>query len=151
MALIAAEVADHVIRRNSTDRPGGRHNLAAGDRGTGPDNGDSPRQGRPSSSQFVVIGIALAIGLIVVVTSGRIAEGTFLALLVFILAGAIAPPIAIPVGAIILLAQLMRGDVGTKFFSWLGSLSSAAPPAPGPKVPGMGPVDYLPSKSIGTV
>ena len=97
-----------------------------------------------------MIGIGVTIGLVVLVTQGSIPEGTFLAILVFILLGAIAPAIVVPVGAIILFVLFFKNNTGGAFFDWLNGLGSAGS-QPSQPLPDIGPISYLPSKNIGSV
>lgn len=100
-----------------------------------------------------MIGEAGAIALVVIVGSGAIPEGTFLALLAFIVIGAIIPIVMLPIGAIVLVAIFLRGNVGGAFLGWLGGLGSsggAALPS-NPASSSLSPAVYLPSKSIGSV
>ena len=92
-----------------------------------------------------MIALAIIIGAVALVAFGSIPEGMFLALLIFVLAGAIFPPLAIPVGVVVLVALIYKEGVGTKFLAWLGSLgqAQAGPPtqyAPiAPTLPGYTP------------
>lgn len=100
------------------------------------------RPARPGAvfGVFVVAGL---ITLLSILLFRQLKEGVFLALLVFIVVGALWPPGAIAVGAVVAIALFYRGG-GQALFTWLGSLSQrqAAPavtPAFGPiakSVPG---------------
>jgi len=101
-----------------------------------------------SPGTIATIGIAAVIALLTIITYGEVREGVFLALVVFILLGALVPPVAIALGAVMIVALFMRG-AGTKAFDWLGSLGSAQP-VPIPDKPEIGErvTGYVPS--VGT-
>ena len=102
--------------------------MAAGSARANGRGGNLARRGAAAAtgSIFPVLALAVAIALVSVIQSGQVREGVFLALLVFILLGALVPPVAIALGVVILVAMFMRG-AGVKLFSWLGSLASAQP------------------------
>ena len=102
--------------------------MAAGDQRPNARSGDSARQRAASPGVFAVFIIAGIIALLSVVNYGTVKEGTFLALLVFLILGSIAPPIAIVVGVIIVFAIMIRG-AGVKLFSWLGQIPNRTQPA----------------------
>lgn len=104
-----------------------------------------PKVRKPTGDVWTVFIIAGLIALMAIVTTGGLAEGVFLALLVFVLVGAILPPVGIVVGLIILVAMMFRGNAGGRFFAWLGGLTGrtstpSQPYAPiAPTLPGYAP------------
>jgi len=144
--LLAEGVASGAVRRHTTDGSGGGGGVADGGGGANKGRVSSPRVSARTTSPGVlaVIGIAVVIALLTIVTYGQVREGVFLALVVFILFGAIVPPVAIALGAVMIVALLMRG-AGTKVFDWLGALAKAQPVA-APSNPDIGtaPPGYQP-------
>jgi hypothetical protein len=93
------------------------------------------------------------LGLVLYIGTGKLPEGTVLALLVFAVVGAIAPIIVLPVGVVILIVLSLKGDIAGKFFGWLGGLAGkqANPSPPTSIQSSLDPTVYLPNQSIGSV
>lgn len=142
MAIPAAVVKYAASRSHSRDDRSER-DLAPGRGRSRPGQSNRARQ-QPTVSVWAVFVLAGLFLLIAIVKTGQVAEGVFLAVLVFVLVGAIAPPVAIVVGLIILAAVLLRGG-GVALFTWLGGLAGrkSGPPqayAPiAPTLPGYAP------------
>ena len=90
-----------------------------------------------------MIALAGVIALVIIVTQGRLSEGSFLAILFFILIGAVAPVIVMPVGALALFVILFKSGSGPKVVAWLSQLARGTGSAPVPAA-GIGPLAYLP-------
>ena len=102
--------------------------MAAGNQRPNAGPGNSARQRATSPGIFAVFAIAGIIALLSIVQYGTVKEGTFLALLVFLVLGSIAPPVAIVLGAIIIFAVMIRG-AGVKLFNWIGQVPNRTQPA----------------------
>lgn len=80
---------------------------------------------------FTVFVVAGLIGGITLIERGQLPQGTLLALLLFLIIGALVPPVAIVVGAIIIAYLLLTGGA-LSLASWSNSLTSGksttAPP-----------------------
>lgn len=144
MAIAAAVVKNATSRRASGDDRRER-DLAARNREAGTTNGNRARSG-VAFSVWTIFALAGAFLLVAIVKTGQVAEGVFLAVLVFVLIGAILPPVGIVVGLIVLTAILLRGG-GVALFTWLGGLAGkqfgpSQPYAPiAPTLPGYAPPD----------
>lgn len=108
--------------------------MAARDSGDARRRSDSARGGF-TASVFAVFVVAGIIAILAIVDQGKLSEGAFLALLVFLVIGSLAPPVALALGIVMIVAIMMRG-AGVKLFKWLGGLpnqkQTAQAKLPGP-------------------
>ena len=132
MAVAAAALAarrKNANSRRASDRAGNSDSVAARDQR--PDTGSGgvtrPRAAPFGGGIWGVIVIAGIIAILSIVEYGTVKEGTFLALLVFLVLGSLAPVVAIVLGVIIIFAIMIRG-AGVKLFSWLGKLPNQTQP-----------------------
>ena len=95
--------------------------MAARNPGNAHRRSDSARGTAPTPGVFAVFIVAGIIALLAIVDQGKLSEGAFLALLVFLVIGSLAPPVAVALGIVMIVAIMMRG-AGTKLFAWLGGL-----------------------------
>lgn len=127
--MVAGRLAG-ALRRDSASNSGASGGMANGSQGTKPAGSSGPRRGIAQASPGVVgvVAVAAIIALLTLVTYGEVREGVFLGLIVFILFGALVPPVAIVLGVVMIIAIFYRGG-GTALFGWLGSLAGAQAPA----------------------
>lgn len=84
-----------------------------------------------------VIVLVFVIGGATIIATGALPEGVFFALLLFLLLGALFPPVIIPVGFIVLIAIAYRGNVVGKIAAWVKTLTTA-PAQPAQPLPPLG-------------
>lgn len=112
----------------------------------------------PAPSTFSILIVAAVIGLISII-GGTLSEGVFLALLVYIVIGSIAPVVFLPIGLVVIVYLFYKG-AAAQIFGWVSGLTTAQPvmapkaepvvpektfTAPGPN----GSVQVIPDKTFG--
>lgn len=127
MALEAGEIIGGSVG-HAFSGAGNKRGVAPGNSGASAAGSNQSRGGpaRPGPDVTTVWIITAGIALTVLIWRKALSEGVFLALLVFLVFGAIVPPVAIAVGLVILLVLWLRG-AGTAFFNWLGGLVKVQP------------------------
>lgn len=72
-----------------------------------------------------VLAVSITIAIVTILAVGELSEGVFLALLIFVLFGAVLPAVALPIGGLILFAIIWRNAVVGKLASTITRLTSA--------------------------
>lgn len=97
---------------------------------------------KPTGTIFAVFVVAGLIAGLTLIEQGAIAEGTFLALLLFLLLGAIVPPVALTIGVIIVFYLLFTG-AGNALSNWVKGIVGSKGAAPSPTQSYTGPYAVL--------
>lgn len=132
-APAAESESDRATGGGAPDRARSVNYLAGGNRGVRSGSGDSASGNRSAFGIFGVIGLALVIGALLLITKGQVSQGSFFALLIFLIIGAIAPPVALIGGLAVVIGLLYQAGAPGKLGAWLGSVTQQqSQKAPGP-------------------